>query len=213
MGEKGRWRKLSLLLPGVCRAVESQVPAFRSALFSTSSAELTTGVESQVPITFGFPFFGDNCCGEWKVPTFSIRFVFHFLTADWHLSELVIGPGWTSNSCTRPWLWVILMTSPISFNNSFQGVINTRPCFFQWFCTKAMKGCGVNAKNWDNWWESFLTNLLAVLFKILWKYWTTNKCVHPELDKLLRTMPEGSRQVVEQVSDNFHAFYFKAGQW
>ena len=148
MGEKGRSRKLSLLLSGVVVVEESQVPAFRSALFSTSSAELTTGVESQVPITFVFPFFGedftDNCCGKFQ--SFRIRFIVHFFTADWHLSELVIGAGWTSNSCTRPWLWVILMTSPISFNNSFQGVINTRPCFFQWFCTKAMKGCGVMRK-------------------------------------------------------------------
>ena len=62
--------------------------------------------------------FTDNCRGEFQ--PFRIRFVFHFFTADWHLSELVIGAGWTSNSCTRPWLWVILMTSPISFNNSFR---------------------------------------------------------------------------------------------
>ena len=31
------------------------------------------------------------------------------------------------------------------------------------------------------------------------KYWAKPKVLHSELDKLLKTMPEGSRQVVEQV--------------
>ena len=75
---------------------------------------------------------------------------------------------------------------------------------------RMLRKCSKLEKLKRNFSENKLKKMLYIWWqfeKIWWKCawwkrrcWTTDRFLHPELDKLLKTMPEGSRQVVEQVS-------------